>query len=168
MRRFTDPLLFSILFIVTALTWLISSATSNVPDVPAGYLAPMTVVVFCIIATPALALVTLMALVRAFFKVQPVRFWAWVTGASALAVALASLANLITELQQVQVGFSTTSWFAGVIAVAGLIALVLSATGAIPGGEDGETTGENQDLVTPEEPGEVSELTEESLPPGTL
>ncbi|WP_099332141.1 hypothetical protein [Actinomyces minihominis] len=168
MRRFTDPLLFGLLFIVTALTWLLASATSNIPDVPVGYFAPMTVVVFCIIATPALALVALMALVRALLNVQPVKFWAWVTGTSILAVVLGSLATLITDLQQVQVGFSTTAWFSGVIAVAGLIALVLSFTGAVPSVKSEEIAGASQDLILPEVSAEVSEITEEPLPPGTL
>lgn len=132
MRRFTDPLLFGILFLVTTIVWWVSAVTHNITDTPSNQLAPMTVVVFCIIATPAFALATLLALFRAVFNVKPKPFWTWVTGASALAAVLVYLAKAITDVQGVQVGFSTTTWFAAALTMSALIGLVLAVTGALP------------------------------------
>lgn len=136
MRRFTDPILFFVLSIVTTVVWWIAAAAHSYPDVPVGYLTPMTVVVFCVVATPALLTVTLLALCRAIFNVEPRGFWAWITGTAVVGTVLTAIANGITDVQEVQVGFSTTAWFLGVLAGAGLIALVLALTGAVPSGDD--------------------------------
>ncbi len=106
--------------------------TNSIPDVPEGYLAPMTVVVFCVVATPALALVALVALVRAGLNVDPRTMWGWMAGVATASTVLSYLANVLTDLQSIQVGFSATSWFTGIIAGSSLIGLVLSLTGAIP------------------------------------
>lgn len=154
MRRFSDPILFLVLSIVTAVVWWIAAATNSYPEVPAGYLAPMTVVVFCVVATPALVTITLAALARALFNLEPRVFWAWVTGVGVVATGLTALANGITDQQAVQVGFSTTAWFSGVVAGAGLIALVLALTGAIPSGKSGVSNRNvvANDVALPSEP----------------
>lgn len=132
MRRFTDPLLFAILFALTALTWLLFELTNQMPEVEPGLIAPMTVAVVVIIATPALLFSAILGLVRALFNVRPRLFYAWVTGSFALAAGLLALASIITRAQELDFGIVAGIWFTGIISLSGLIALVLALTGAIP------------------------------------
>ena len=131
MSRFTDPLLFFALTLISAVTWWILAAKQAIPATE-GALAPMTVAVAIVIAAPALALVTVLALVRSIFNVNPRPFWAWVTGAATLGAVLSWVASLITYEQEIEVGFGTSVWLMGIVAVAGLIAFILALTGAIP------------------------------------
>lgn len=131
MSRFTDPLLFFSLTLISAVTWWILAAKQAIPATE-GALAPMTVAVAIVIAAPALALVTVLALVRSLFNVNPRPFWAWVTGAATLGAVLSWVASLITYEQKIEVGFGTSVWLMGIVAVAGLIAFILALTGAIP------------------------------------
>lgn len=144
MRRFTDPLLFAILFALTALTWLLFELTNQMPEVEPGLIAPMTVAVVVIIATPALLFSAILGLARALTNVRPRLFYAWVTGAFALAAGLLALASIITRAQELDFGIVAGIWFNGIISLSGLIALVLAVTGAIPtvkpAKEDGKVT----------------------------
>lgn len=131
MSRFTDPLLFFALTVISAIVWWILAAKQAIPATE-GALAPMTVAVAIVIATPALALVAVLALVRSLVNANPRPFWAWVTAAGTLGAVLSWVAGLVTAAQNVEVGFGTSVWLLGTVAVAGLIALILALTGAIP------------------------------------
>lgn len=132
MSRFTDPLLFAVLFGLSALTWWIMDWRGVIPEAPDGALAPMTVAIAVVIATPALLFVTVVAFFRAILNVRPRAFWAWVTGASALAALLIWVANMITMAQSLEVGFSTGVWLMAIVSLASLVAFILALTGAIP------------------------------------
>ncbi len=159
MRRFTDPLLFGVLFILCALAWWILDLRGAIPAVEDGSLAPMTVAVVVVIATPALLFVTTLAFVRALFNVKPRSFWAWMLGGTALAAVSISIANLVTVQQSLEVGFSTGVWLMAIAAFASLIALVLALTGAIPTAINGDSktgnaTSENDIPLASQRPGE--------------
>ncbi len=132
MRRFTDPLLFFVLTVVAVLTWLIMEWRDAIPEVPEGMMTPMTVAVAAVISVPALVFVTVMALVRSIFNINPKVFWAIMFGGTALASGTVALAGLITRAQGLELGFSTAAWLFAIAALASLIAVVLALTGAIP------------------------------------
>lgn len=132
MSRFTDPLLFGALFLLSAITWAILDWRDAIPPATEGGLAPMTVAVVIIIATPALLLVTVVALVRALVNARPRVVWSWMTGGSALAALVALAASAITSQQGLELGFSTTVWFLAITAFSSLVALILALTGAVP------------------------------------
>lgn len=132
MNRFTEPLLFGALFLICSITWAILDWRDAIPPATEGGLAPMTVAVVIIIATPALLLVTVVALVRALVNARPRVVWSWMTGGSALAAVVALAASTITSQQGLELGFSTTVWFLAITAFSSLVALILALTGAVP------------------------------------
>lgn len=132
MRRFTDPLLFFVLTVVAVLAWLIMEWRDAIPAVPEGMMTPMTVAVAVVISVPALVFVTVMALVRSIFNINPKVFWAIMFGGTALAAGTVALAGLITHAQGLELGFSTAAWLFAIASLASLMAVVLALTGAIP------------------------------------
>lgn len=136
MRRFTESLLFGVLFLLLALSWWLMAVTGNMPRVNPRELAPMTVAVVVILATPAFLVVTILAFFRALTRFDPRSFWAWAVAGFGLSAAFAALARFITEAQQIQIGFSNIVWFTAILALASLIGLVLGITHAIPSQEE--------------------------------
>lgn len=133
MKRFTDPLLFAVLTIVAVLAWLIMEWQDAIPPVPEGMMTPMTVAVAVVISVPALIFVTVMALIRAIFNINPKSFWGIMFGGTLLASGTVALAAIITRAQGLELGFSTAAWLFAIAALASLVAVVLALTGAIPG-----------------------------------
>ncbi len=132
MRRFTDPILFFFLFLLSAVTWAIMAWRDAIPATGGRELAPMTVAVVIVIACPALAFLTVLALVRALFRIQPRGYWSVVMMAALTGAAVLMVTILITRAQAIQLGFESTMWFLGVVALGSFIAFLLSIIGAIP------------------------------------
>lgn len=132
MRKFTDSLLFGIMFILAAFGWWMMSLSGHIPALNPKELAPMTVGIVVIIAAPALLVATLLAFFRAVSNTNPKKFWGWGTFGTALTTGALAVSLWITDMQQLQLGFRTGVWFAAIFALVALIGLVLALTDAIP------------------------------------
>lgn len=163
MSRFTDPFLFGALFLLSASAWAIMGWQGAIPLTAEGAIAPMTVAVVIVIATPALLFVTVLAFIRALFKVAPKPFWGWMTGATALAAGSIAVANIITMQQSLELGFSTGVWFLAIASLASLIALILALTGAIPSTEH---SGVVAPVASAKQASESFTTTDEAVDPG--
>lgn len=106
--------------------------TGHMPPASPKEIAPMTVAVVVILATPALLVMAILALLRALANVSPGRFWWWVLLGSALTGGALLLAKFITDLQGIQLGFGFGVWFAAIIALAALVGWILGLTRAVP------------------------------------
>lgn len=132
MRKFTESLLFGVLFLFAAASWWIMDLTGWIPVLNPKELAPMTVGIVVIIATPALLVVTILAFVRALTGTNPKSFWAWVSAGSALVAGTLALGRVITKMEGLQLGFSNGVWFSAIFALLAFTGLILALTGAIP------------------------------------
>ena len=132
MRKFTESLLFGVLFLFAVASWWIMDLTGQIPALNPKELAPMTVGIVVIIATPALLVLTILAFVRALTGTNPKPFWAWVTTSAALVAGALTLGRIITQIEGLQLGFSNGVWFSAVFALLGLTGFILALTGAIP------------------------------------
>lgn len=131
MHRFTDPILFLALFLLDALAWLVIEATAGIAATQEG-LTPMTVAVAIVIAAPALLFAFVVGLARALANLEPRRFYAWAAGAALVGTLIFGLASPITQGQGIEVGFSYSVWFMGLLALAFVIAFIVAVTGGIP------------------------------------
>lgn len=131
MTRYTDALFFGFLFALDAVAWLILWLTGSLPTGTPNTIAPMTVSVIIVIASPALAAIALLALGRAWWDLSPRSFWTWVASASILMTLTMAAAMAITLQMQLQLGFATGAWFMLVTTICAVLALFLGVIGAI-------------------------------------
>lgn len=132
MRRFTDPILFFCLFLLSAITWAIMAWRDAIPAGDGRVLAPMTVAVVILIACPAFAFLTVLGLVRSMFYLPPRGYWSVVMLAAVTGAVVLLVTILITRHQNIELGFQSTMWFLAVVGLGSFVALLLSLIGAIP------------------------------------
>ena len=149
MRRFTDPILFGVLFVLDVLAWLILSVTGGIEAADPGRIAPMNVGTVIVIATQALALATVVGLVRAVLKIRPRQFYMWALALAVVNAVICGVAALPAQAQHIEVGMSWAVWSNSIAAFVFLVALIIAITGGIP---SEPRTSRNDSAVSPAPP----------------
>lgn len=119
MKQYLDPLFFLCLFVIDVVVWVSTRLFGPVPSA-------------VIIMAPAFISLALFALVRAYFNVEPKRFYLFVGGAAAVFSLSLAVTEMLTPVME-NYDFSTGAWVLVVCALGAIVALFLAFVGAIPG-----------------------------------
>ena len=132
LRRLTDAIVCTVLFVLDILAWLIVSTFSSLDRSEPGRIASVSLSALIIVAAPALATCIVAAIARLVTRTSARLFYSWSLFVSAVAGVFSYLTALVSSFQGMEVGLRWMACFFAVQAIVSLILLIVGLTGGIP------------------------------------